>query len=84
MDGYQRLANAVIIEAAKDFKAAYKRMKRFPDDKRAQDEVREITRFFCSEWFEVLSDADGPTLLRRMMEEIDAGRNIRARRKKER
>ena len=84
MDGYQRLANAVIIEAAKDSKPAYKRMKRFPDDKRAQDEVREITRFFCSEWFEVLSDADGPTLLRRMMEEIDAGRNIRARRKKER
>jgi len=84
MDGYQRLANAVIIEAAKDFKAAYKRMKRFPDDTRAKDEVREITEFFCSEWFEVLSDADGPTLLRRMMEEIDAGRNIRARRKKER
>ena len=84
MDGYQRLANAVIIEAAKDFRAAYRRMKRFPNDTRAQAEVREITKFFCSEWFEVLSDADGPTLLRRMMEEIDAGKNTRMRRKKER
>lgn len=84
MDGYQRLANAVIIEAAKDFRAAYRRMKRFPNDTRAQAEVREITKFFCSERFEVLSDADGPMLLRRMMEEIDAGKNTRTRRKKER
>ena len=71
MSGYQALANAIIIQAAKDFKAAYKRMKRFPDDGHAQDEVREITRFFCSQWFEMLSDVDGPTLLKKIKEEID-------------
>lgn len=71
MSGYEGLANAIIIQAAKDFRAAYKRMKRFPNDTRAQDEVREITKFFCSEWFEALSDADGPTLLRKIKDEID-------------
>ena len=71
MSGYQALANAIIIQAAKDFKAAYKRMKRFPKDSRAQDEVRDITKFFCSQWFEMLSDVDGPTLLRKIKDEID-------------
>jgi hypothetical protein len=73
MSGYEALANAIIIQAAKDFKAAYKRMKRFPNDARAQDEVREITKFFCSQWFVMLSDVDGPTLLKKMKDEIDSG-----------
>ncbi len=73
MSGYETLANAIIIQAAKDFRAAYKRMKRFPNDARVQDEVREITKFFCSEWFEALSDVDGPALLRKMKDEIDSG-----------
>lgn len=71
MSGYEALANAIIIQAAKDFRAAYKRMKRFPNDVRAQDEVRDITKFFCSGWFDALSDADGPTLLRKIKDEID-------------
>jgi hypothetical protein len=73
VSGYEALANAIIIQAAKDFKAAYKRMKRFPNDGRAQEEVREITKFFCSQWFEMLSDVDGPTLLKKMKDEIDSG-----------
>ena len=73
MSGDEALANAIIVQAAKDFTAAYKRMKRFPNDTRAQDEVRDITKFFCSQWFEMLSDADGPTLLRKIKDEIDAG-----------
>ena len=73
MSGYEALANAIIIQAAKDFRAAYKRMKRFPNDGRAQEEVREITKFFCSQWFEMLSDVDGTTLLKKMKDEIDSG-----------
>jgi hypothetical protein len=73
VSGYEALANAIIIQAAKDFRAAYKRMKRFPNDARAQDEVREITKFFCSQRFEMLSDVDGPTLLKKMKDEIDSG-----------
>lgn len=83
MSGYEALANAIIVQAAKDFTAAYKRMKRFPNDIRAQDEVRDITKFFCSQWFEMLSDADGPTLLQKIKDEIDAG-GRRPRRMKER
>ena len=71
MSGCNALTNAIIIQAAKDFRAAYKRTKRCPDDIHAQGEVRELTSFFRSEWFKVLSDVDGPALLLRIKDEID-------------
>ena len=71
MDGYQKLANAIIVQAAKDFRAAYKRLKRFPENRAAQSEVQSLAKFFCSQYFELLTDVDGPSLLHRMMREID-------------
>ena len=71
MDGYQMLANAIVSQAAKDFRAAYKRLKRFPNSKPAQSDVQELTKFFCSQYFELLTDLDGPSLLHRLMREID-------------
>lgn len=70
-ENYQVLANAIIVQAAKDFRAAYKRLKRFPNDRLAASEVRSCTKFFCSDYFQALTDLDGPALLRRMMKEID-------------
>ena len=68
---YQQLANAIILQAVKDFKPAYRRLKRHPNDKLAQDRVREITQFFCSGYFASLTDLDGPALLNRIMREMD-------------
>ena len=31
----------------------------------------EITKFFCSQYFEALTDLDGPALLNRIMREMD-------------
>ena len=67
---YEELANAIILQAVKDFKPAYRRLRKHPNDKRAQDTVREITKFFCSHYFETLSDFDGPALLNRIIREI--------------
>ncbi len=70
-ENYKNLANAIILQAVKDFKPAYRRLKKYPNDRLAQDTVREITRFFCSQYFEALSDLDGPALLTRIMREMD-------------
>lgn len=70
-EGYFELAKAIILQAVKDFRPAYRRLKQHPDDKHATDRVKEITEFFCSEYFCLLSDADGPRLLRKIMEQID-------------
>lgn len=70
-EGYHALAQAIILQAVKDFKPAYLRLKRCPDDKAATARVKEITEFFCSEYFCLLSDADGPALLKKVMKMID-------------
>lgn len=70
-DNYKALANAIIVQAVKDFRPAYRRLERHPNDKLAQDTVREITQFFCSDYFCALTDLDGPVLLHRIMREID-------------
>ena len=68
---YQELADAIILQAVKDFRPAYRRLKRFPGDVAAQYTVREITKFFCSDYFIVLTDLDGPAMLLRIMREMD-------------
>ncbi len=70
-DNYEKLANAIIVQAVKDFRPAYRRLRRHPDDELAQNTVREITNFFCSDYFSILTDLDGPELLQRIMKEID-------------
>ena len=68
---YEALANAIILQAVKDFKPAYRRLKNHPNDRLAQDTVREITKFCCSQYFEALTSIDGPALLNRIMREMD-------------
>ena len=72
MEGnYEALANAIIIQAVKDFRAAYKRHLICPEDAKVNRDIREITRFFCSQYFEALSDLDGPALLHQLMRETN-------------
>ena len=70
-NGYHVLANAIILQAIKDFQGAYRILKKYPDSKAAEAEVKEISEFFCSEYFMMLTDTDGPTLLRKIKKEID-------------
>ena len=55
MNPYEELANAIVLEAVKDY--------RLHDDER---ELASIARFFRSGWFEMLSNLDGETLLRQV------------------
>ena len=70
-ENYKALANAIIMQAVKDFRPAYRRLNKYPNDNTAQRTVREITKFFCSQYFEALTDLDGPALLHQLMREID-------------
>ena len=74
-ENYQKLANAIILQAVKDFRAAYRRLKRFPNDRAAQSQVRDITKFFCSQYFSALTTLDGPSLLQKIIDEFRATLN---------
>ena len=83
-ENYENLANAIILQAARDYKAAlrkeHKALRMEDSDKKnlmlynAQNTIQEVTTFFNSAWFEVLSDLNGPELLKKIrymtMEEI--------------
>ena len=73
-ENWENLANAIIISAAKDYVNAYRSILRHPDNVPAQEEVRELERFFFGEWFAKLTDLDAHYLLNRLKEELENGR----------
>ena len=69
MSGYQALANAVIEQAAKDYRDAIHRLKRYPDSKAAMATAMEVERFFHSSWYGVLTQVDPDYLIDRLRKE---------------
>ena len=58
MNPYENLANAIVLQAVKDY--------RLIDD---EAELAEIERFFRSDWFGVLTDVDPEYLIRNLRKE---------------
>ena len=69
MSEYEMLANAIIEQAAKDFRAAQKKLEKNPYNVAAQRTVREVEVFFLSDWFKVLTAVNGPMILKMLKEE---------------
>lgn len=71
MDGYERLANEIILLAVKDYRGALKKLKRNPHNYAAKDTVAEVERFFRSDWYKELTEVDGEMLIRKLREEAN-------------
>lgn len=72
-DPWEELANAIILQAVKDYRLAL----RAPEwSVKAQTTVKECESFFRSDWFKILTTVDGEYLIRRLREEEEEdGRN---------
>ena len=68
-DTYENLANAIIIQAAKDYRAASKALKKPSGGMAALKTVRECERFFRSDWFRSLTSVDGRAVLEQLRKE---------------
>ena len=64
-----RLANAVILQAAEDWRDAKKKLRSSPQNEEASKTLAETEGFFLSEYFIGLSPCSGSTLLKRLKEE---------------
>ena len=62
MNGFQALANAIVQQAAEDYRSALKL-----NDKR---QMHELERFFRSAWYSALTDIDGEWLMNKLREEM--------------
>ena len=69
-DSYERLANAIILQAVTDYRTALKKIRKNPGNRDAIDEALRIERFFRSGWYSQLTSVDGEYLIRRLREEI--------------
>lgn len=67
---YEKLANAIVLQAVSDYRAALKKVKKNPKNRDAIDEVLQIEKFFRSEWYQVLTSVDGEYLIDRLRKEV--------------
>ena len=69
MDPWHSLANAIVIQAAKDYRVALRRLRRNPNNKSALSEIVDLERFFRSEWYAALTNVPGELLIKKLKEE---------------
>ena len=68
-DPYENFAQAVILQAVKDYRTARRKLKHHPKNKEAKLMIEDCERFFRSDWFGVLTSVDGQMLLKKLQEE---------------
>ena len=68
-DPYEKLANAIILRAVQDYRAALKRLKKHPNKKDVENDVIKIEKFFKSQWYQALTSVDGEYLINRLRKE---------------
>lgn len=71
-DPYQELANAIVLGAVKDYRAAVKKLARGRKNTEAQQMKDECLRFFRSGWFGQLTSLDPEMLIKKLDEEVAA------------
>ena len=69
---YETIANAIILQAVKDYRLALKSLKANARNRTAQADKAEIEQFFCSQWYSALTDVNGEMLIRSLQKEVDA------------
>ena len=67
---YEELANAIILQAVKDYSDALKKIKKYGKDKDAENTKRECETFFRSGWYHALTQVDGEMLISALQAEV--------------
>jgi len=69
LDGWEALANAIILQAVEDYREARMRLHNKPSLRKPRSVISEVEQFFHSDWFTWLTSLDGEMLLERLKEE---------------
>lgn len=70
-NNYRALADAIILQAVKDYRKVLKKLKYDYDCRTLMGEKRRLERFFSSEWFSVLTTMDGRALAAKLRKEAE-------------
>ena len=69
LDPYEALGNAVVVQAAKDYRDAVKKLSRGKKNTTAESTKAECERFFKSGYFNIFTSIDGNVLLSQLEKE---------------
>lgn len=67
---YEKLANAIVLQAVSDYRRTLRKVKKNPNNREAIDGALQIEMFFRSEWYQVLTSVDGEYLIEKLREEV--------------
>ena len=71
MNGYFELANAIILQAVKDYRDLWTVLSANPKDRKAKRELKKSEEFFPSTYFTTLTDLDGAKLLEDIQDDLE-------------
>ena len=70
VDPYENLANAIVLQAVKDYRDSKKKLKKHPNNEESKRIINDVTRFLLSDWITALTTVDGRLILKKLeMEE---------------
>jgi hypothetical protein len=69
LDGWEALANAIILQAAEDYREARTLLHTNSRLRKPRSVIKEVEQFFHSDWFTWLTSLDGEMLLERLKKE---------------
>lgn len=69
-DVYERLSNAIVLQAVKDYRNALKRLKKHPQNEKALNTKREVERFFRSDWYASLTTVNPEMFITKLKKEV--------------
>ena len=72
MDAYERLANAIILQAVKDYRRTLKRLSKRPHDSDIKKDKMDLEELFRSDWFSTLTSLDPEVLIEKLTSEVSA------------
>ncbi len=70
MNPWKELANAMIVQAAKDYHSAAIQHKKHPKRIRHIQMMQDCENFFLSDWFCILTELNGENILQRIRGEL--------------
>ena len=71
LNAYLNLANGIVLQAVKDYRAANKKLLHGRTNENALRMKKECSLFFRSKWFSLLTDLDCEFLIRKLDEEVE-------------
>lgn len=69
-DGVQMLANAIVLQAAKDYRELCSKLEKNPNSREIKLEIKLIEDFFLHGGVDIFTEVDGAMILKKLKEQL--------------